>query len=350
MPSRAQYRSAMALLPGIWRKRGTSGIRTAPSTYVGVATGADAQRTIVSTDLVNMGLSSGRSDDRRSFYGGGYAYVPSTSDQMQVAESGYTGTATASTVTDQAANSSKVGYIRGDQLLSGVLAAGVAFEIWGPAPVEADDRMQGLHQYIARALRAIERPKRVSITGNGTSRISLGSTHPWLTSSYQVVGVWDGSQAIPTPYPGGGRIEIDGDARTLVLNGLASTTGTVLVDALLPAFNWIKVGSTWAVSSVGLVNETDEALPPEDDVAAVAGFFLYDDLASEQDARGEVGTWARLRDRFMDRVAPLLAFPEEPDRPRDPYGNYPGYGFGTWGSSQYGGYARSGSGSWGGWP
>jgi hypothetical protein len=67
----------------------------------------------------------------------------------------------------------------------------------------------------------------------------------------------------------------------------------------------LSVGG-WTDSTVGLVAETDEIFADLDRLVDVAYYFLADDRANSTNVRGEVSSWAKIRDRAAQRAAPYM--------------------------------------------
>jgi hypothetical protein len=130
---------------------------------------------------------------------------------------------------------------------------------------------------------------RLTFTGDGTYSYSL-QTYPWLLSTNQIIGLVD-SLGVPT---GGNptlaatpwRIRYNGDTRYLETDTPYSTGTEFQIETYRPANTLIKTGGIWG-SGDGLVNESDEAVPPLYLVKTIGLAFAYQQMLarSEWDER-----------------------------------------------------------------
>lgn len=117
---------------------------------------------------------------------------------------------------------------------------------------------------INRALGRMFREREVSQAVT-TAATYAQTTRPWLDRQERLLGVRE-------PAPVAGHVNIDSGWRewtlvpgtptsSLEVKDLFTTSGTVVLDTISPASSYIAVSSAWAESTVGLVNQTDEAEP-----------------------------------------------------------------------------------------
>jgi hypothetical protein len=331
----------------------TAGVQASPpgGAYVGVAASAltlDAQRAIVSSDLAKSSLSGGQ-DVRTDLYDGQYAYVlTNPPEQRLVTLDGYTPRDIASSVTDQTTSPVAVGYLILERNLGSVLPAGTVVELHTHPPLDADGA-PGLHTFINQALTAMRGMlRRITIsTIPGQQAYSLaayGITHQWQLG--QVLGLSPSGQE-PYSARGAARLRNDGGITSLVFAGGAPTVSTFYVELYLPRSAWIKHNGTWSLSTVGLVDDADEATGEVNEVALVAYYHYCQYRMIEAD--GTVNpTWANLARLAAKAARPFLEHGE--DVPIDAWRG-PGPELGGWGSD-WGLVGPSGGASGGGpsWP
>ena len=280
------------------------------SAYVGKATGTDAKRNIVSFDLSDQAVDGGDESDLPSGqYDNAWAYVPALGVQRRIPRNGYTAAAVASDVTDQVSMTSDyVGVITVAQPFTAALNANQYVELSTRLPILDARGLAGVHTILNRALRRMAMPSRIALTGvSGQTRYSL-SSYPWITKQDQLIRVIDTedvSGVDPRPLRGNHRIRISNQTAYLILDNNITTGTAFSVDLWRPIGSWIKVGGTWAESTAGLVNESDEAQVDPDNLAIVAYYYACDELA-EHGPDGEKGTWASRRDRAMEAAYPLI--------------------------------------------
>jgi hypothetical protein len=309
-------------------KSASTGVQASPpsGSYVGVA--SDLRR-LVSSDLARANRAGTGGDDYRSdFWENGYALVPSLPLQVPIAGNGFTPYVVASSVTDQVASSTPVGYVTLARSFAATLTAGTNFELHTPLPpVSDDDGMTSILSFLNRACDTMVRPRRVSIAGvTGQTRYDLSSYG--VNRREQVGAVYaPETDATIEPYPmddGAWGVREDGEKLYLCLYGAPWGTGfTFNVDLSLPLSAWVKVGATWATSTVGLVNESDQVAGDVGEIVLVSSYLAYDELAND-DAMAERGSWAKLRDRFAAAATPLMQYAPLPVAPQRGAGNVMG--------------------------
>lgn len=306
MVSLTDARRALARKPGL----GLSVVRTgweSSGVYTGTPNLSDARRTIVTSDLVRMTVSgSSDTEPRSDFHDAAWAFDPAGGAQRQLANQGYQGDVPASSVTDLSSNDDSVAVVKTVRNFASVLAPNTLIEFHA-VPVTDADMQSGLHTYLNRAGRAMVFRKRLSFVGDGTRRASLAA-YPWLFDESQFIGVSDRETTTgtdPLPLTGGGEIRFDGEIPYLLLDQAVTSGQAYYGDFWRPRSSWIRVAGTWADSTVGLVNETDEMFVDADRLADVAYYFLADALAQNH-PRGEMASWSKIRDRAALRAAPYM--------------------------------------------
>ena len=299
----------------------TTGVRYS-GTYQGTPSGADAARRIISSDLTSVDRAGTRNGVPASANDYDWIYVPSTGEQRRITQNGRTSLAVASDVmTGQtaAANSSSVGYLVMDRALSSALTANTTVERLGRFPVLYADRVPGYHWAINEALSVMHWPKQITIDGvSDQSRYNVATTMPWLKNTSQIIRVFrptDDSSRGPDTMRGPVYLEPDGEKMYLHIPEAVNTGDNFTVQVKIPAFNWIKVASTWASSTVGLVNETDECLPESANVVLVAYAILARRMARTV-APGESARWEQEALLAEEVARPYLETQVEPDTPK----------------------------------
>lgn len=316
---------------------GSTGVLT-NGAYVGVANGTDAQRRLVSSDLLDQDVSGLTSDTELEWWDGAWAYLPSTQQQRRVANAGYTANSLASAVTDQASSAERVGFATLARPWTAVVAANEAFEIHAPFPVTRSqtDRLPSIHGAINQALRVMRFKHDVSFVGTGVSRLDASSL-TWLTADEgQLIEIRDPSYAATDAQRGlvgGADLEFLGEKIWLTMGSTVSS-GTAFTGVFWrPRGTWVKHGGTWATSAVGLVDESDECGGNLEQIALVAYFHLADRMAG-MDPNNPDPYWTARRDEiagaaraFMWRAPELSSI----GRRREPLLGLTGYpSIGSW--------------------
>lgn len=280
----------------------TSGVQDDPpdGTYVGVATGPDARRKIVSSDIAFVDTGGSGSPARQDAYKYSAIYVPSIPIQRMMTEKSYAGARIASDETDEASlTDTNVGVFTLAEQLSAALAAGLEVEKHtAMAPISRDGR--GLHACINRALRAsVVRDMITMTTVSGAGRYSMAS-YPWLDDDDLLIGVSDSetlTNVDSDPLCHGGSLRVDGD-RTYLLVDTQPSSSTFYVHVWRPRSSWVQTGGTWQASTVGLVNETDAVVINEDWLTFLSYVYACEALktAFRHDPAG--GYWAQEWERW----------------------------------------------------
>lgn len=290
-------------------EQGKTGIEPASgTTYTNVADGADAKRELVSSDLASTERSSAAPSASVDEFNSAWVYLPALPAQRRVAKNGFKPSQAADDVTNSSGSDQKVGVLIFERALQAVLAANQVFEVHTRLPVTDADGLPGLHSCLNRALRTLRIPDRISISGvSNQYRYDL-SAYPWLTHQAQLAGTWD-YEAIsgmdPWGLPGRSRLRFDAQTQYLILDTPVPTGQTFYIDVYRPAYSWIKVSSTWANSTVGLVNESDEAAVDVNILTLVAAYFAAEALALK-DPRGQEAFWLAKQQEYAQTARPFL--------------------------------------------
>jgi hypothetical protein len=370
----AEARHVLVTRPGFSMQSVTTGLE-ASGVYTGIASDADAQRILVTSDMVRQAVSGSSDAEVRDDFSAEWAYVPVDGTQRQVANQGFSSSVEASSVLNLV-STERVAVLYLVRNWPAILAAGTVVELHTPLPVRNEGGLTGLHTYLNRALRRLVTKKRLTFTSDGTRRVSL-ATYPWLYDEAQLIAEYDQETVTgtdPLPLWGGGELRFDAEIPYLLL-GATPTVGRIIsFDVWRPRGSWIKrtgkatatvaagavtaitvtsgggnytaaptvtitgdgTGATatatiasgnvtaisvtaggagyttatvtlsgeWGDSTVGLVDEDDEAYVDVDQLTLVTSYFIYDALAVGP--RGEIASWAKLRDRAKTAAAPFL--------------------------------------------
>lgn len=332
-------------------EQGKTGIEPASgTTYTNIADGADAKRELVSSDLASTERSSAAPSASVDEFNFAWVYLPAlaTPVQRRVAKNGFKPSQAADDVTNSSGSDQKVGVLVFERALQAVLAANQIFEVHTRLPVLDADGLPGLHSCLNRALRTLRIPDRISIAGvSNQYRYDL-SAYPWLVHEAQLAGTWDREEVSgmdPYGLPGWSRLRFDAQIPYLIIDTPVPTGSTFYVDVYRPASTWIKVSSTWANSTAGLVNESDEANVSIDRLVLVAAYFAAEALAMK-DPRGQEAFWLAKQQEYAQAARPFLEWgqPGLEAPPRQIAGNV--YGDSAAFLARRGPSARSGRG----WP
>lgn len=367
------------------------------STYQGVGSGSDAARQVISSDLGHASLSGTSAEIPTTAYDYQWTYRVLSAEQRRVVKNGYSGYNLASDVLtgqNSGANSFVVGYLTNDRAYATSVAPNETIERLGRFPVFATEDVPGLHWAITEALQVLHWPRQESVTGNGTHRIDVASSLPWLKRPEQLIRVFDvtPSSGEPQVMPGKAWLEPDGEkqwlhipravtsgsaftiqvrrpchtwvlvkrqaratvtvtagaitALTLVDGGLgysgtatvsfsgagsgASATVTVSngsvtgFSGLVGGSGWVQATTfatisapdttTWTTSTVGPVNELDEALPEVDRVTAVAYWMLCRRMA-RRGPKPQQQEWQAEEKLAAAEAAPFVEWQNEAPSP-----------------------------------
>lgn len=317
MPTLPSYRRDLALKASSFKLL-TTGVLYS-GTYQGTASGSDAARRIVSSQLASANLAGTSAELPPTAYDYQWTYIPSTAEQRRIVKNGYSAYNAASDVLtgqNASANAYIVGYVTVDRAHAATLSANIEAEILGRFPATSYEETPGLHWAINEALQVIHWPRKESVTGNGTKRIDVSSSLPWLKRPEQLIRVYDVEPDSGGPQPMRGRswLEPDGEKCYLHIPEAVASGTTFTIQVRRPCSTWIRVGGTWATSTVGLVNETDEALPEVDRVTAVAYWMLAARMA-KRGPKPQQADWAKEAEEAAKAAAPFVQWQNEPDTP-----------------------------------
>lgn len=405
MPTLRSMRRDLALVAAR-AKVVTTGVLYGGS-YQGVASGSNAARRVVSSDLGATNLAGTSAELPATHYDYQWLWSPTTAEQRRVVKNGYSGNNLASAVLtghNAGADGYVVGYVVPDRAFSTTLPSGIELEILGRFAALGYESVPGLHWAINEALSVMHWPHKVAITavsGANAQRYDLTSVAPWAKRSEQLIRVFGPDPSDGTGPPvmlGKSWIEPDGEkvylhipetltagqvfyaqlrrpcntwvlvkrtarasvtvtagavsAITLV-DGGTGYTGTATVafsgagsgasatvtvsNGAVTGFSGLVGGSgyvsgttfatisaptttTWTDSTVGVVNDEDEALPEVDRVTAVAYWRLCMRMARKGPAP-ERGAWAEEEQKAAGAAAPFVEWQNEPTTPppRQPY-------------------------------
>ncbi len=397
MPTLRAFRRDLALKASSFRLV-TTGVLY-DDTYQGAPSGSDAARRIVSSDLGHANLAGTAAEIPGTAHDFQWVYAPDTAEQRRVVKNGYAAYNVASDVLtgqNASADALVVGYLTLDRALAAALPVASEAEILGRFPAFGYEESPGLHWALNEALAVIHWPRKVSISGDGTSRIDVSSTYAWLKRPEQLVRVFrtDGDDGYgPQTMAGKAWLEPDGDKVYLHIPERVASGESFSAQVRMPALNWIRVrraarvsvtvtagaitavtvedggagylstdtltatvtgdgssasltpvrtgdaitsvtigagGSgyvqattkvtisdptgTWAASTVGLVNDLDEALPDVDRVTAVAYWMLALRM-SRRGPKPQQEEWQREAEAAAKIAAPFVQWPNEPPTP-----------------------------------
>ena len=339
MPTLQAIRRHLANFPALGYQQVTS--------INGLATGADAQRTIVTTDLASQVRSGSAQGTSGSALDDVYAYLlTATPQQRQVVKNGLNSSNVAGDVTNLTGDTRQAATVLLNNNLSAVLPISTVVELHPRCPVLPDAFVAGLHWCINKALNVMRWTDTLTVTGTGALTVSLAS-YP-ITQEAQVGGVYKpaaSSSAARVPYGAGrGSLRFDGDTVALDLPYALASGATLEVDIYRPLGSWIKVSGVWATSTTGLVNETDECMGDLNIISMVAYYWVCSILQARSPQPGgepwatEAKIAAIAAAPFMEWAQPTLRGPAYND------GNFMGD------SDAYlrsrGGYGNGGGGGW----
>lgn len=316
--------------------------------YVGVVISSDAdrQRKVLVSDWLSQSVVGGEESDlNTSEFDHGWLYLPSVPEQRPIATRGYTQSVLASEASDQAAlTSTYTAAVTLRRPWTTLVTANQDIELHAKIPPLDDDErsLAGLHTLLNRALGVMGVPKRINIAAVSNQHAYSLAAYPWITRQDQLiraVAYQPTSGFEQAPLGGTNTIRIDGNVAYFVTTGYPTAGQNFSLDVWMPRSAWIKVGGTWAASTAGLVNETDEAEVDINELSLVAYYFACDELA-EHGTDGERGMWVRRRDEAAEQAAPFMRWQRERyDDPTDT----PGWASDGWSSISG---ALSSSGSW----
>jgi hypothetical protein len=130
-----------------------------------------------------------------------------------------------------------------------------------------------------------------------TGRTASLSGYPWLDREERLLDVLE-----PGPVAGalpvsamwrGVRLRLDAETPLLEVPAPLASTQTLTLVVLRPADTRVAVGGSWADSTDGPSRDTDEVVPPVNDVMAATLVEIYFDLMNRNPGR-PAGNWAQL--------------------------------------------------------
>lgn len=330
----------------------TTGIQTSPPSggYAGIASGPNASRRIVSTMLAD-------SDGDPNFFDLAYVYVPDLPYEVRVKRGGWgasnDGAAIPANTISTSGATIAAGYLETARPWGQVLPAGLDAEIWARLPVLQQDFRAGVHACINLALGAQYRTVRYPITGlANVYRYALPAAASWVTRQNQLLGVYDYeafADLDPPLLPGGWGLRFDGQTAYVTSNVQPQVGHTFYVALRQPLNTLIRVGDTWGTSTVGLVNETDQATGPLEETVGLARYFALDTLIQLAQSDAQVKALMVERDRLASIYRRYLEWEqaEEVDVAGSGWGDSAGYLARRGGGGGIGSHAGAGSGrSW----
>lgn len=306
MPTLTVYRRNLARKIGGYQQI-VAGAQTSPPSgaYAGTGNTALAQRLVASSDLASQDISAS-ANMPQSRYDDSYVYaLTTTPEQRRVSRGSFISNATATTLLS-AGGTTPVGYCYVDRNWAAALPAATVVEVHPKEPAIDMNGAVGLHTWINRALGLMEVADRLSVTGvTGQYRYDL-SAYPWLTSETQLIQAYSPEYVTgmdPYPLPGGAALRVDANVPYLIVTTPTATGSTFFVDVYRPRSSWIKLTGTWGESTVGLVNETDEATADATALVNVA-WYLICDAHVQESPPGDNTDWEKKR-----AMAAQVAYP-----------------------------------------
>lgn len=318
-----QARRNLAEVIGGYRLIRTGIQETPPAgNYVGVATGADAKRHIVSTDLAWLDAGGTSTAVDSALYKHAAAYIPSVPIQRIVAEKGYQAAITASDYTDQTTpiGDLKAGMLTLAEILGAVLAAGVDVELHKIMPPIAREHGRGLHACINRALRNMTFRDVISVTTvSGAGRYDM-SANTWITKARQLIGVYDSESDAtlqPPELSGGGELVFDAHTPYLQIDSEPSST-TFYAAFRRPIGSWVRTSTgpdVWGNSTAGLVAETDAVFVDPDKLTTCSYYYACEALMKSWRRQDEkaAADWQREMTRVLGPASMHLLLDDQFD-------------------------------------
>lgn len=183
-------------------------------------------------------------------------------------------------------------------------------EIWYRVPRIADNStgVQGLREMINRALAHCYRIRRITFTADTDNATHYDlSQYPWLTQDDQIGPVYgpvsDAAQN-PAVWPGGAWIRQDAANPQLEIGQSFAVGETFSLDVAQPADTYIRSGGEWGDSTVGLIDDDDEALIEPKLLIQVALAFAFEVLAGTVNME-ERTSWIERAEYQKQRAARL---------------------------------------------
>lgn len=296
----------------------TTGAQESPPAYVGDSLDS---RVIGSSDLADTAVVDEASDTSADYYQGGYVYNRATGEERRIADDGFTAPLDATDVLDDG-GTTPIGAFTLGRGFDTAPAAGLVMEYHPSLPVITKDRLPGIHSLLNRGLKAMATTRRVVFSGNGGNRYPLDA-YDWIESHTQFGGIFQNdnipAHTEPPALPGGIRgYRWDGEVLYLITGYNQAVGTTFAMDFVVPAFNWIKVGSTWAESDVGLVNETDEFKVPMKPLIHIARYWAFNALVKASTSAEDRQAWGTAMTAARDLAFPYMKF-DQPEPPPDDF-------------------------------
>lgn len=165
---------------------------------------------------------------------------------------------------------------------SSQILTNVNVEIHRLLPPDDDDGWTGLRTCINNALREMWTTARVAITGvTGQPSYSLSTYEEWLDPDAVLELRRQALDSTLNSMPAGS-FDVVRDADSLTIQVAPTLPGgdASTLEVFRPLDTFIKVAGVWSASTVGMVNDSDEALVSPDLLATVALAHVYEALAS----------------------------------------------------------------------
>lgn len=287
--------------------------------YVGVvaAANADRKRIVVSSDWLSQARDGGvQTDFPEGAWDNATLFVPSTGEERRIVVNGYTPSIAASDLTDQSLlTTTYTGYAYVERPFATYVAANLSVEKHTKLPVlNSDSRgLLGIHEILNRALSVMVTPSRITLTAVSGQEAYTLAAFPWLTRQDQLIRAvaYESVSGVENlPLGGSNRIRIDGQTVYFVTTGRPTAGDDFYLDVWRPRSSWIKVSGTWADSTAGLVNESDEADVNPNELSLVAYYFACDTLARFGPS-GERETWMQEKADAARQAEPFMRWQRE---------------------------------------
>lgn len=210
------------------------------------------------------------------------------------------------------------GTITVDGAFGAPVANGSVFEVHGLFPAmreaSADSGMTsrpGLRELINQALRMILVPDVLSITLQTNQRDYALGAYPWLDRPERIVALREPNLDATTTRPSWRHWELREDVDGQILHvpqpwRFSSGSYVASLQVLRPADTKIRASGVWGDSTVGLVNDPDEAGPDIQAVVTVAAALAYRWLAARGGARA--AAYGALYEATMATAAKIRYF------------------------------------------
>lgn len=147
------------------------------------------------------------------------------------------------------------------------LVSGTSVAVTWPLPIARSLAVDGCKTFVNDGLNRIRVGARLALEGSGSTTTSLVA-YPWLRDIAQTTGLYDrtdGTSSTDAAIQTWGRydIEADGAGVNLVTDWPYADGTPFQLGVIAPADRLIYDGSAWGYATTpGLVNDTDQAVPP----------------------------------------------------------------------------------------